>query len=109
MKIKLVKLTHEYKRHLFDMMEEWLSVEQKFSPYAIRKNDYRDFDYYLENLEVFPGDENLVPDSTYFCLDVDKDIFVGAVNIRHYLGPNNCHTGGHIGDGIRPEKVMQLQ
>lgn len=104
MKIKLVKLTHEYKRHLFDMMEEWLSVEQKFSPYAIRKNDYRDFDYYLNNLEVLPGDENLVPDSTYFCLDVDKDIFVGAVNIRHYLGPNNCHTGGHIGDGIRPSE-----
>lgn len=102
--LRLVKLSREYKRHLSEMMEEWLSVEQKFSPYAIRKNDYRDFDYYLEHLEVKKAVDNLVPDSTYFCLDTDRDIFVGAVNIRHFLGPNNCHTGGHIGDGIRPSE-----
>lgn len=102
--IRLVKLSNEYKSHLTDMMEEWLPVEQKFSPYAIRKNDYRDFDYYLEHLEVRVAEGDLVPDSTYFCLDEDRDIFVGAVNIRHYLGPNNCHTGGHIGDGIRPSE-----
>ena len=27
----------------------------------------------------------LVPDSVYFCLDIDHNIFVGAVNIRHYF------------------------
>ena len=37
MNIKLVKLTHEYKQQLTDMMDEWLAVEQDFSPYAIRK------------------------------------------------------------------------
>ena len=52
MNIELVKLSREYKEQLDDMMSEWLSVEQNFSPYAIRKNDYRDFDFYLENLEV---------------------------------------------------------
>lgn len=104
MNIKLVKLTHEYKRHLFEMMEEWLLVEQKFSPYAIRKNDYRDFDYYLDNLDATKDGEEYVPTSTFFCLDTDRDIFVGAVNIRHFLGPDNCHTGGHIGDGIRPSE-----
>ena len=51
MNIKLVKLTHEYKQQLTDMMDEWLAVEQDFSPYAIRKSDYHDFDNYLENLE----------------------------------------------------------
>ena len=25
-----------------------------------------------------------MPDSTFFCLDEDRDIVVGAVNIRHY-------------------------
>ena len=52
MNIKLVKLTHEYKQQLTDMMDEWLAVEQDFSPYAIRKSDYHDFDSYLENLEL---------------------------------------------------------
>lgn len=41
MNIELVKLSREYKEQLDDMMSEWLSVEQNFSPYAIRKNDYR--------------------------------------------------------------------
>ena len=35
MNIKLVKLTHEYKQQLTDMMDEWLAVEQDFSPYVI--------------------------------------------------------------------------
>ena len=38
----------------------------------------------------------------FFCLDLDRKIFVGAVNIRHYLTPSLLFTGGHIGDGIRP-------
>ena len=39
MNIKLVKLSKVYKKQLDDMMEEWLAVEQDFSPWAIRKND----------------------------------------------------------------------
>ena len=102
MNIQLVKLTEDYKRQLFDMMEEWLAVEQDFSPWAIRKNDYRDFDYYLEHLELREPEGSRVPDSVFFCLDVDRNIFVGAVNIRHYLNDSLLFTGGHIGDGIRP-------
>ncbi len=104
MNIKLVKLTHEYKQQLTDMMDEWLAVEQDFSPYSIRKNDYHDFDNYLENLERKEARDGLVPDSTFFCLDLDRNIFVGAVNIRHYLNENLCKGGGHIGDGIRPSE-----
>ena len=104
MNITLVKLTPEYKQQLFDMMEEWLALEQDFSPYMIRRNDYRDFDYYLENLEIKQEQEGRVPDSTYFCLDLDKNIFVGAVNIRHHLNESLLFSGGHIGDGIRPSQ-----
>ena len=37
-------------------------------------------------------------------LDLDRNIFVGAVNIRHYLNENLCKSGGYIGDGIRPSE-----
>ena len=50
MNIELVKLSREYKEQLDDMMSEWLSVEQDFSPYAIRKNDYSELDLYIENI-----------------------------------------------------------
>lgn len=104
MNITLVKLTPEYRPQLNDMMEEWLALEQDFSPYAIRKNDYRDFEYYLKNLEIRQEQDGRVPDSTYFCLDLDENVFVGAVNIRHYLNESLLFTGGHIGDGIRPSR-----
>ena len=104
MNIKLVKLSYEYKQQLFDMMEEWLLVEQDFSPYMIRRNDYHDFDYYLANLEIKKEQDGRVPDSTFFCLDTDRNIFVGAINIRHYLNEELLYTGGHIGDGIRPSE-----
>ena len=34
-----------------------------------------------------------------FCFDKDRKIFVGAVNIRHYLNDALLRSGGHIGDG----------
>ena len=46
MHIRLVKLTKAYKEHLEEMMREWTAVGEKIVPYAIRKNDYRNFDYY---------------------------------------------------------------
>lgn len=45
-----------------------------------------------------------MPDTTLFCLDKDRNIFVGAVNIRHYLNEYLLQCGGHIGDGIRPSE-----
>ncbi len=102
MNIKLVKLSYEYKRHLADMMDEWTALEKDFSPRAIRLHDYHDFDNYLANIEAKAETEGRVPDSVFFCIDQDRDIFVGAVNIRHYLTKDLWHTGGHIGDGIRP-------
>ena len=31
-------------------------------------------------------------------------IFVGAINIRHYLSEKLLLDGGHIGDGVRPSE-----
>lgn len=103
--LRLVKLTTEYREQLNEMMDEWTAASEKIVPYAIRKVDYRDFDRYLSSLEVGSDcPEGLVPDSTFFCLDTDRGIFVGAVNIRHRLNEGLLLNGGHIGDGIRPSE-----
>ena len=104
MNIRLVTLTEEYKEQLFGMMDEWCVTGEKIVPYAIRKNDYHDFQYYLDNLKITEEVDGKVPDTTLFCLDVDRNIFVGAVNIRHYLTEEMLVNAGHIGDGIRPSE-----
>ncbi len=109
MNIELVRLTSEHKEQLFEMLSEWkndIIVNQtNRSPWKIWAHDFYDFDNYLKNLDA--GEEtkdNWVPDTTLFCLDKDRNIFVGAVNIRHYLNGELLKTGGHIGDGIRPSE-----
>ena len=109
MNIKLVRLTPQYREQLFEMLTEWKAdIENNRtnpSPYTIFRNDFHDFDYYLQNLEIKEGNaDGYVPDTTLFCLDKDRNIFVGAVNIRHYLNENLLKAGGHIGDGIRPSE-----
>ncbi len=102
--LKLIKLTEAYRPQLNDMMDEWTAAEEKIIPWAIRKCDYHDFPAYLYSLEIRESDGTHVPDSTFFCLDTDRNIFVGAVNIRHFLNERLLHSGGHIGDGIRPSE-----
>lgn len=104
MDLKLVKLTYAYKNQLFEMMDEWHSTGEKIIPCAIRKVDYYDFETYLSTIEVKEDTGGLVPDSTFFCMDVERNIFVGAVNIRHYLNESLLLNGGHIGDGVRPSE-----
>lgn len=106
-KIRLVKLSPQYKFQLFEMMDEWVNHigdKNDKTPFAIFKNDYHDFDNYLNHLDIKIGDDKYVPDSTYFALDIARNIFVGAVNIRHYLNDRLLKDGGHIGDGIRPSE-----
>ena len=108
MKVKLFKLTKEYYNELKDMIDEWKLDQEvnktNHSPWAIFKNDYQDFDYYLDNLEIKEPVEGKVPDSVFFLLDEERNILLGAVNIRHYLNDFLLQYGGHIGDGIRPSE-----
>ncbi|MDO4267610.1 MAG: GNAT family N-acetyltransferase [Eubacteriales bacterium] len=104
MQLKLVKLTAAYKEQLFEMMDEWYGTGEKIIPYAIRKTDYHNFDNYAAAIEESGNSKDLVPDSTFFCLDTERNIFVGAVNIRHYLNEALLLNGGHIGDGVRPSE-----
>lgn len=106
MNVSLIKLTEDYFDQLSEMLNEW-KIDQEInhtnhSPWAIFKNDYHDFDYYLENLELKVPRDGKVPASTFFLLDVDRNRLIGAVNIRHYLNDYLLKYTGHIGDGIRP-------
>ncbi len=106
--LRLIKLTAHYRDQLAEMIDEW-KIDQEVnhtshSPWAIFKNDYRDFPHYLANLEVSTPRDGMVPDSTFFLLDEDQDILLGAINIRHYLNDYLMQYGGHIGHGIRPSQ-----
>lgn len=106
--IKLIKLTEEYKIQLGEMIDEWKHDQEanhtNRSPWAIFKNDYHNFDSYLAHLETKSAQDGFVPDSTFFLLDDERNILLGAVNIRHYLNDYLLQYGGHIGDGIRPSE-----
>ena len=108
MNVKLIKLTKDYYEQLKEMIDEWkldqIKNNTNRSPWAIFKNDYHDFDYYLENLEIKEAKDGKVPDSVFFLLDIDKNRLIGAVNIRHYLNDYLLKYAGHIGDGIRPSE-----
>lgn len=108
MNLTLVKASHEYKDLIVDMLEEWTDFNANHrvntSPAAIFRNPYDDFDYYRENLDLKNPGEGLVPDSTYFALDTDRNRMVGAIVIRHDLNEYLLHFGGHIGYGIRPSE-----
>lgn len=101
----LVKLSNKYRTQLNDMMNEWLLTNEEIVPYSIRRIDYKNCEKYLEGFEKEQqGLPNFVPATTFFGLDTVKDVFVGAVNIRHYLNEALLLNGGHIGDGVRPSE-----
>lgn len=103
--LTLVRPSKKYRTHLNDMMEEWTRTNEEIVPYSIRRIDYRDFDRYLQGFEEeqkgLPG---FVPATTFFAFDTERNIFVGAVNIRHRLNEALLLNGGHIGDGVRPSE-----
>ena len=104
MDLQLVKMSEKFKPQLLDMMDEWTKTGETIIPWAIRKADYHDFDAYLKSLEESEPKEGNVPASTFFAYDRERDILVGAVDIRHSLNEALLFDGGHIGDGVRPSE-----
>ena len=73
MKLRLVKAGEKYRRHITEMMDEWVATGETIVPYAIRVMDYHDFEQYCAAIEVSEPHDDLVPSSTFFCLDEDRD------------------------------------
>lgn len=108
-RLVLIKPSIEYKDAIIEMLDEWLEYNATHktdpSPRAIF-HDHSDFDAYLkefERAEKHPKPEH-VPATTYFALDKERNIIVGAICIRHYLTEGLLNSGGHIGDGVRPSE-----
>ena len=108
-RLVLIKPSIEYKDAIIEMLDEWLEYNATHktdpSPRAIF-HDHFDFDAYLkefERAEKHPKPEH-VPATTYFALDKERNIIVGAICIRHYLTEALLNSGGHIGDGVRPSE-----
>jgi len=109
MNLELIKPSIQHREQLVEMLTEWkndiIQNKTNSSPWKIFANDFNDFEYYIEHLDTTEdNNDGWVPDTTLFCRDIDRNVFVGAVNIRHYLNENLLRTGGHIGDGIRPSE-----
>ena len=104
MKLKLIRPCSEYQAQIVHMLDHWLKVEdaEDITPCAIVRRDYHDFERYCSNLDIQSAQNGFVPDVTYFCYDEDRDLCVGAVNIRLMLNDRLLRAGGHVGDGICP-------
>lgn len=106
----LIKPSKEYKNLIVDMLDEWVEYNQthitNHSPAAIFYPYKDDFDAYIKHFEEGETNprEGLVPATTYFALDKERNIIVGACQIRHYLNEKLRNGGGHIGDGVRPSE-----
>ena len=90
MDLQLVKMSEKFKPQLFDMMDEWTKTGETIIPW--------------ESLKESEPKEGYVPASTFFVYDRERDILVGAVDIRHSLNEALLLDGGHIGDGVRPSE-----
>ncbi|NLV59360.1 MAG: hypothetical protein GXY67_11435 [Clostridiales bacterium] len=91
---------------IVEMVKEWREYNETHQisgfPKSIFRNPVDDFAYYIDHLDDYNPSEGMVPSTTYFCLDEEKKMLVGAVNIRHHLNDYFLRYVGHVGDGIRP-------
>lgn len=104
MKLKMVRLSEEYRQPLERMMEEWRASGEPLFPACLAKGDFRDFKAYADGLDQTDRSHGKAPSSVYFCLDADENRFVGAAEIRHYLNEEFLYAGGHILFGVLPQE-----
>lgn len=106
MNLILIPATSNYKNQITNFLDECVASGERIIPSAIAKFDYHDFENYCKLLydRIHPTTSDRVPATIYFCLDTDRDIVVGSVDIRHYLNDHLLLCGGHIGDGVRPSE-----
>ena len=107
--LKLVRPEVRYKEAIIEMIDEWKSYNESHpaansSPTAIFKTDPREYEAFMESVDNKGDEPNKVPSTTYFLYDEEREIMIGAINIRHYLNEFLLSYGGHIGDGIRPSE-----
>ncbi|BFT72279.1 GNAT family N-acetyltransferase [Paenibacillus sp. P36] len=104
--IRLVQPSAEYKDEYISFYEDWIASGEDIVPWTVEKEPY-DFTVMLNFLYSQDSEEKItdgrfVPHSTYWLLDDDSGMIIGAANLRHRLNEKLLNSGGHIGYGIRP-------
>ncbi len=106
--IELIKPSKELYIQYKDMMDEWHKEGGKIAPWPLSL-DYEDkekFDKTLKYIEEVETDapEGFPTSSTYWVYDRERNILIGATNIRHKIVGESGKLWGHIGYGIRPSE-----
>jgi predicted acetyltransferase len=98
-----------FERAYHDMMAEWAATGEKPMPWPLQE-DASDFAALLERLRGASRGEDVpkgyAPSSTWYAVDDETGVMVGAVNIRHWLAADMGYWG-HIGFGVRPSLRRQ--
>jgi len=98
----LLKPTKKYEKSWHEAMQEFRAEERK--GFWNQEKEPFDLDEYIQEIRDHEQGRNLpetwVPATTYWL--IDKEVFVGHVNIRHQLSEYLFRVGGHIGYYIRP-------
>jgi len=107
--LKLVRPEWTYKKAYEAMMNEWHKDSGQIAPWPLTlpydtDNNFQMMLRYIHNISLGINTGNYVPSTTYWVLDDEKDMMIGALNIRHYLFRDEFETWGHIGYGVRPSE-----
>ncbi|MEK3785914.1 GNAT family N-acetyltransferase [Paenibacillus sp. FSL K6-1230] len=103
MQLQLVRPSLKWQEGYLRFYENWVASGERMVPWVIARNP-EDFE---EMLALLCGDEQAgeqegrVSNSTYWLVNPQQHV-LGAVNIRHELGPGMLNRGGHIGYGLCP-------
>lgn len=105
----LVKPDLKYYEQYKEMMDEWNMEESRIAPWPLSLK-YHTMDYYKDMLKRVEDVRNGIDldgyssSTTYWLYDDEKDILVGASNLRDKIVGESGVLWGHIGYGIRPSE-----
>lgn len=113
----LVKPHLKYHSQYKEMLQEWLADEEasgsatghRLAPWTLHLpfESAEDFAALIARCEEAERGENVgdfSASSTWWLYDEERDLLVGATNLRHWLTEEGKRTWGHIGYGIRPSE-----
>ena len=107
--LKLVKPSKQYYKQYKEMMDEWNMEGSRIAPWPLHLQYHTEelFEEMLNRVQEVEEGNNLgefASSTTYWLYNDEKDILIGASNLRHYLTEDGLKLWGHIGYGIRPSE-----
>lgn len=102
-KLRLVKLSEQFDKGIYDMLQRIESNENEFKNTAYRLSP-SEFQSWLITQDAWSRGEQLpdgyVPQTIFWLYD--EDTVVGIGKIRHRLNEKSRYIGGNIGNAIDP-------